>query len=183
MAWAVGLAAASVVGGYLGAVAADTSVPGMIGVVSGLLFAAAVLVAPRHGLVSKAARRMLLRLRIGREDILANLYRVSEGHPPRGDMPAGLVAAVAERQLRRGGLISDGPSLTDAGRHRAREVVAAHRLWETYLDRNLALPVDHLHDPAERLEHYIGPELMREMSDALDRPDADPHGKEIPGAL
>jgi Mn-dependent DtxR family transcriptional regulator len=53
-------------------------------------------------------------------------------------------------------------------------------LWEAYLDENFDLPADHLHEPASHIEHFIGPNLQDKLSESLDRPDRDPHGRPIP---
>jgi manganese/zinc/iron transport system permease protein len=48
------------------------------------------------------------------------------------------------------------------------------------LQKHLNLPADHVHAPAERLEH-VTDEAMREELDAYtDRPQTDPQGKTIP---
>jgi Mn-dependent DtxR family transcriptional regulator len=70
--------------------------------------------------------------------------------------------------------------LTDAGRTAARNLVRAHRLWETYLDTHFDLPRDHLHDAAERMEHFLDPELQAELDAELAGVATDPHGKAIP---
>lgn len=192
---ASGVAVLSAAIGYRGAVALNSSVAGMMAVVAGAQFALAIVLAPRHGLLSRAAHRAGLSLRIAREDVLARLYRAEEANPDR-PVPAelagrwassaagGLVGAIAMRQLRgRGNVEPSGPEtlgLTEPGRAEARELVRAHRLWESYLNENFDLPADHLHDPAERIEHFIGPGLRAELAAALDRPDADPHGRAIP---
>ena len=70
--------------------------------------------------------------------------------------------------------------LTDAGRTAARNLVRAHRLWETYLDTHFDLPRDHLHDAAERMEHFLDPGLQAELDAELAGVSTDPHGKAIP---
>ncbi len=72
--------------------------------------------------------------------------------------------------------------LTDNGRLVARGLIRAHRLWETYLDTHFDLPRDHLHEPAERMEHYLGAELQEELAAELADRAVDPHGKVIPPA-
>ena len=74
------------------------------------------------------------------------------------------------------------PHLTDAGRSAARNLVRAHRLWETYLDTHFDLPRDHLHEAAERMEHFLDPELQAELDAELAGVATDPHGKAIPPA-
>ena len=72
--------------------------------------------------------------------------------------------------------------LTESGRLAARGLIRAHRLWETYLDTHFDLPRDHLHEPAERMEHYLGVELQEELAAELADRAVDPHGKVIPPA-
>jgi Mn-dependent DtxR family transcriptional regulator len=89
----------------------------------------------------------------------------------------------AVRIARLGWLADAGPGrpqLTDAGRSAARNLVRAHRLWETYLDTHFDLPRDHLHEAAERMEHFLDPELQAELDAELAGAATDPHGKVIP---
>jgi Mn-dependent DtxR family transcriptional regulator len=75
---------------------------------------------------------------------------------------------------------ADGIHLTAAGKARAERLVRSHRLWESYMARHLPLPEDHLHETAERVEHYID-DYMRAVMDAeLAAPEQDPHGRQIP---
>ena len=184
--WSVLVAVLSAVLGYAGAVRLNTSVAGMMAVAAGGLFAAAVLFAPRHGVLAKSARRVRLALRIAREDVLAVLYRAEEA-PTRTDLPVPSgplwVRRLAEAQLRRAGAIerrAGGWRLTDAGRAEARELVRTHRLWETFLSTRLALPADHVHAPADRIEHYLDPVLRDRLATELANPTRDPHGRAIP---
>jgi Mn-dependent DtxR family transcriptional regulator len=85
--------------------------------------------------------------------------------------------------LRDGRVAAAGNSLelTPQGRADAREMVRSHRLWETYLVQYLGLPLDHVHEPAHRVEHYIGQEMREELEAEVDAAGRDPHGREIPG--
>lgn len=188
IAWSVAAAVLSAVIGYVVAARLNTSVAGMMAVATGGLFGLAVLFAPRHGVVSQALRRLRLALRIAREDVLAELFRAEETPgrilPPR---PAATVWMqwFAESQLRQWGRIERyGGSwrLTDAGRAEGRELVRTHRLWEMYMSERLALPADHVHDPADRMEHYTGPALRDQLASDLANPDRDPQGRPIPHA-
>jgi Mn-dependent DtxR family transcriptional regulator len=40
----------------------------------------------------------------------------------------------------------------------------AHLAWEAYLQRELKLPSDHVHDAAEWIEHYLEEEKVGEIS-------------------
>jgi Mn-dependent DtxR family transcriptional regulator len=70
--------------------------------------------------------------------------------------------------------------MTDDGRWRAARLVRGHRLWETYLVKNLGLPPDHVHAPADRVEHFIHQPLREELQKELEDTQQDPHGRDIP---
>lgn len=172
----------------------DTSVSGMMAVAAGGLFALAWLLAPRHGWLPLRLRRVALTLRIAEEDLLAELYRRSE----RGEGVAlagvaevsgtrhpGWLRALAARRLRLAGAIEGRggeAALSRRGEVLGRRVVRRHRLWEIYLRDRLALPESHLHEPAHRMEHFLDEELATRLDERLDRPERDPHGREVPGS-
>jgi manganese/zinc/iron transport system permease protein len=190
-------AAASAFLGYVAALTLETSVAGSIAAVAGAQFLLAVVAAPRHGVLARWVSRARLALRIDREDLLGLLYRWEERAraaspaapgPTRADLRRATrkapAAALAFFDLRRRGLVTPGAGgvvrLTDAGRAAAAGVVRSHRLWESYLARHVPLPIDHLHAPSHRAEHFIGPELATRLRDEVGR-DTDPHGTPIPG--
>lgn len=175
--------------GYALAIVTNTNSAGMMAVVAGGLFALAVLLAPRHGLVTRLARQASLTVRIVAQDQLASLYRREESPAPGGalDETAGTSGAarwIARWWLARKGYIHYRPegalALTDAGRLEAKGIVRSHRLWESFLGENFDLPKDHLHEAAHRMEHYIGPELRDEIAAELRDSHHDPHGRAIP---
>lgn len=170
----------------------DASTAGMVAVASGLLFVAALLFGPRYGLVSKLVHRARLQLRIASEDILGLLYRHDEnhGHPAaisaselRSVAVGGFVSRMALWLMSRAGDVTSSPAgfqLTTAGRLKAGGIVAAHRLWETYVAKHFELPDDHLHESAHWVEHFIDPDLRDELFVELRQPTEDPHGRAIP---
>lgn len=94
-----------------------------------------------------------------------------------------MLAQWALRSLvRRGDVRRDGDALrlTDAGRRQATQLVRSHRLWEVYLVEHLGLPLDHVHEPATRMEHFIDERLQRHLAVEVDTTATDPHGREIP---
>lgn len=187
---AVLIALGSAIFGHLSAMAVPAafgfkavSSASMMAVTTGVFFTLAVLFGPRRGLVSKAYHRTALKLRIAREDVLARLYRIDE--QTDRDLPmlplTGLTRRFVLGRLRRDGLINaDALTLTDAGRHRAADLIRTHRLWEAYLDQNADLPPGHVHFSAERLEHATDAALQAELDAEVGRPSVDPHGREIP---
>ncbi|MEE8169747.1 MAG: metal ABC transporter permease, partial [Phycisphaerae bacterium] len=192
MLWiAAAVAALSAMLGVVFAVWLDTSISGMMAVWVGILFGGAVLLSPRHGFISRQLRQWALSMRILREDVLGMLYRWEESKPAaplsalhvRSALRGGFLARLAMRSLGRSGAVAPatngGLKLTPAGQSRARQLVRSHRLWETYLAENRGLPLDHLHDPATRMEHFVSEGLGDRLAEDL-QADKDPHGREIP---
>jgi manganese/zinc/iron transport system permease protein len=188
LAVAIGVLAATL--GYVLGVWLDANLAGMITVTAAGLYGLAVLFSPRHGLISRALHNLAVSMRIVREDLLAMLYRVDEAGQRRLASSEALAAvggrAMARwalRSLVRGGRIEqrDGRlQLTGEGRQDARELVRSHRLWETYLVTQLGMPLDHVHEPAHRVEHYIDEQMREQLEQNLDAAATDPHGRDIP---
>lgn len=184
--WSVVVAIASAILGYLGAVQWNTSIAGMMAVSAGVLFAIAVLFSPKHGIVSQIVRRLRLALRIAREDVLAQLFRAEEKKQieiAHREAPSSRLQWLARRQLhRRGDIIfrDDTWRLTESGRSTAGELIRTHRLWESFMSSQLQLPLNHVHEPADRMEHFTDPALRDLLAQELADPVLDPHGRSIP---
>ena len=185
----VGIAASVL--GYQAAAYWDTNVAGMMTVVVGLLYTSALFFSPRYGIFSKLLRNFKMSLRVLHEDMLAMLYRVEELKSEKQLTASEACEAVGGGWIARWGirgLLRDGRivrsnrflQLTEAGRSAARKLVRSHRLWETYLVQHLGMPLDHVHEPAHRLEHFIDEKLREELASEIDAEGQDPHGREIP---
>jgi manganese/zinc/iron transport system permease protein len=189
LAAAIGVLAAVL--GYEAAIFFDTNISGMMTVAAGCLYALAVLFSPKYGVISRLFRNLQMSLRVFREDLLAMLYRVEELDTSKrlsasdaqiavGGTP---MAKFALNQLLRRGEIAETNSqlnLTTKGREAAKQLVRSHRLWEAYLVKHLGLPLDHVHAPAHRVEHYIGEGTQKRIAAELDLSAQDPHGRAIP---
>jgi manganese/zinc/iron transport system permease protein len=192
MLWAVAIGLVSAVLGYAADRYLHTGVAPMMAVAAGMQFALAVFFAPRHGVASKLLHNLSLAARIVREDILAQLYRGEEKEQARSRpigqclqaAHAGWLGWLVLPQLWRRGQVALVPGweleLTAAGRAAAQSLVRSHRLWESYLEEHFELPLDHLHDAAERVEHFIGPDLQEQLASEVHTADRDPHGRAIP---
>lgn len=77
---------------------------------------------------------------------------------------------------------SYGTRLTSLGVKMALSIVRRHRIWETYLVRELAFGWDEVHEIAEELEHIKNDKLINKLSEILGNPVFDPHGDPIPDA-
>lgn len=76
--------------------------------------------------------------------------------------------------------VGNGVKLSKKGRDYARQVIRAHRLYETYLATKTATPPSDWHKKADRIEHSLGGDLADRLSDKLGHPRFDPHGDPIP---
>lgn len=179
---AIVLAVSGAVFGYLAAWQFDTSAAGMMAVLLGLEYALAVLVSPQDGLLARGYARLSYAWRVRCEDRLAALWRAEEVGGSAAPA-AGLIAQLAQRSLRLQGRVErfgPGDRLTPRGRAEGELIVRSHRLWETWLGQHADLPIDHLHPPAEWIEHHLGARLRQRIEQDLGRDAVDPHGSAIP---
>jgi DtxR family Mn-dependent transcriptional regulator len=127
------------------------------------------------------------------EDYLRAVYKLEEAG--RAVTTTGLAAAVRVapasvtgmlKKLDELGLVERhayrGAKLTDEGRQVALRVTRTHRLLEQYLAETLEIPLEAVHEEADRLEHTISELVGRAIDEALGRPTHDPHGHPIPTA-
>ncbi len=188
IAWSVIFALLSGLGGY----AAATLVPGLFGldavnaagsmtVVAGGLLGLAIVASPRHGVITRLLRRRQLSQRVAIDDLLAALFRATETGAQGTTVDtlktllAGQPVDFALAQTTKAGHVEyqgQHVVLTEQGRAIAGDVVRRHRLWETYLVDQAGLAADHVHAPAEQLEHV---DVVPPSG-----PERDPHGRDIP---
>ena len=160
------------------------------------VFAAAFLFGPRHGVLARWWRQRSRAARIQRENTLKAIYHVLEARNFLGEGVS--LRELAERRreteeevaaqaaaLRTHGLATlhdDGSHIfvTPDGWQRACAIVRNHRLWELYLTNEAHLAADHVHEDAEKIEHLLGEETVRELERRLVNTKQDPHGKTIP---
>lgn len=71
-------------------------------------------------------------------------------------------------------------TVSKAGRLYGAQVKRTHRLYERYLAEKTSYPTSEWHRRAEKMEHYLSPQEVEEMSRRLGNPLFDPHGKPIP---
>ena len=190
-----GLACAfGAIGGVLGVIVSSRggglpTGPLMALSVTGVFLAAAVF-GKRSGWLPVQFRRRRERIRILGEDVLKKLWQREEttGQPAalseaefKQSLPGNINAAFAK--LRAAALVTSGNfkiSLTPSGRKRAASLVRSHRLWERYLTERASYKADHVHDSAERVEHWLDEEGRRRLEERLGSPELDPHGSRIP---
>jgi manganese/zinc/iron transport system permease protein len=180
---------------WMGHADVSASTAGMMATMTGVLFVASWLCAPRHGLARRWMHQAWSAWRVLREDVTGLLYRVEEarGTGQHAVFTVDMISAclqvgtwrvrLALGWLQRQGRVVTGRhgwELTDIGRTEAVKLVRSHRLWESYLHRYLQLPADHVHETAERLEHVTTPAMREKLAATTDQPLTDPHGKSVP---
>jgi len=161
------------------------------------VFGLAFLFAPQHGVLMRWWRRRSRSLRVQRENTLKSIYHVLEARDFKGEGVSAKELAekrretiedvVAQaRELKRNELatLQDDDQtvfLTPDGWQRACAIVRNHRLWELYLTNAAHMPADHVHEDAEKIEHVLGEDVVRQLEKRLNYATHDPHGKLIPG--
>jgi len=146
------------------------------------VFLASLLLAPRRGIVARAAAELRLRAKTAREHLLRTLFELSEPHLPERPVVT-LEQLLAQRAWsrawarwlvwwgqRRGSVerAGGGVRLTEAGLDRATKLVRAHRLWELFLIRGANIAPDHVDRDADAIEHLLTPELVAELEAQLE---------------
>ena len=178
----------SVVGGLYLCVWLDTAGGGAIMVFSTLQFLAALVLAPKYGMLLRWLRQRRTVPQELREDVLGILARKT-GSPVAVEtmqsyMPEAVRLKSSVEQLTGDGLMvrkNDGYVLTKNGAEEANRILRAHRLWETYLD-HIGTPTDELHQRANSLEHLNDQPALDYLAGLLGNPVSDPHGTPIPQA-
>jgi DtxR family Mn-dependent transcriptional regulator len=98
------------------------------------------------------------------------------------DLPRGKVTRLVSDMESQGLLETHGTQLhlTMEGTRWAMHVVRAHRLWERYLVDEARMPLNKIHDVAQKREHSLTEAELNNLEAALGHPTLDPHGDPIP---
>jgi ABC-type Mn2+/Zn2+ transport system permease subunit/Mn-dependent DtxR family transcriptional regulator len=160
------------------------------------VFVVAFLFGPRHGVVMRWWRQRSRSLRVQRENTLKSMYHVLEAREFKGEGVS--LRELSERrretieearqqvaELRRHGFVTlheegNMAFFTPPGWQLACAIVRNHRLWELYLTNAAQIAADHVHEDAEKIEHVLGEEVVRELERRLEYATTDPHGRRIP---
>jgi manganese/zinc/iron transport system permease protein len=165
--------------GYWLASFLNSSIAGSITVVMGIIFLISFIFAPEQGLFSKLFHRWNLSLKMSEDHILLHMTRAKDKNQQytftrsvliKAGSTARFVSAITLYNLIRKKYISytnEVYSPTRKGYDVGMELLQKHRLWEAYLS-NLGMPEDHLHAPADDLEHFIDDDLKKELQSQVD---------------
>lgn len=177
----------STVLGLFLAILYDTTPGPAMAVVAAALFLLAAFLSPTKGLVFRYFQKRKLKAKIHLEDVLKESFKLEQ----KGQLTLATLSGKLgfnKRELNRliatlrtqGNMAKHTIALTESGREAAGKLTRAHRLWETYLVKEVGLNDDQIHEDAERLEHLLSEELLDEVDAHLGFPQRDPHGSLIP---
>jgi manganese/zinc/iron transport system permease protein len=156
----------------------NTSASGAIGVAGFSLFLVSWMLAPRRGVLTQWKTRHRLRQTIAEENVVKAVHELAPGlggNSPASvgsarvmellQMSAGAFGRTVRRTVAKGWATAGGDrlTLTPVGHRRAETLSHAHELWEQYLAKEVGVAADHLHDPAEWVEHYLTDERIAEL--------------------
>ncbi|MEM7672769.1 MAG: iron chelate uptake ABC transporter family permease subunit [Verrucomicrobiota bacterium] len=170
------------------------------------IFSIAFLFGPRYGWIPRYFKRLQRTQRIRDENLLRSIYLIRERsafqHPHITlteladhrnenilEQSAGVQSLIKNRLAffdpteSHSARVIPGERqllLTAEGALRSCQLVRNHRLWELYLTHVANYATDHVHDDADRIEHLLGEDTVRELEKRLNHPQRDPHGKLIP---
>jgi len=189
LAIAAGVGILSAVTGLILAVYFNTTPGPAMVLMATLFYLLSVFFAPQKGLLFRFLHKRKTQLKIQLEDTLKQSLKLHERTQLTMENlinRLGFDAARVKKHIntlkQSGFLTLSGSALviTDTGIAEATKLVRAHRLWETFLVKNLGLSEEQIHEEAEKYEHILTEDLIDEMEADLDYPAADPHGSPIP---
>jgi Mn-dependent DtxR family transcriptional regulator len=155
-------------------------------VVATSIYLIAALFAPEKGLIARYRASRVQQLKIEMEDMVKAAFKLEQFTLEQLGSQLGFNASKARRlvaRLKAARLmtVSDGVlELTDEGVERAKGLIRAHRLWESYLVSEVGLTSEQIHEDAEQLEHHLSDDILDEVDRMLGYPTLDPHGSPIP---
>jgi manganese/zinc/iron transport system permease protein len=156
----------------------NTSAAGGISVAGFVLFLASWLLAPHHGLLVRMRQRRQLAKVMAIENLVKTIDEIAPhaGAAAAGErvadelrMPEAMLRRTIDAGQRAGLLerIGTGLRLSERGQRRAGTLRRAHELWEQYLQHEVGLEADHVHDAAEWIEHHLSEEKLDRIDEIL----------------
>ncbi|MGD9308760.1 MAG: iron chelate uptake ABC transporter family permease subunit [Desulfosarcina sp.] len=196
MLWLSGLFGA--LSGFLGsgvsALMANLPAGAVIVLSASLFFLVSLIFGSSRGLLRLLIDRLHLNRKIMNENLLRDLHEWREAVPADTTDDPDVEQLLARRAWATGSLrrtvkrlqrlqmlspsSGQGLHLTNAGWQAAQEVVRRHRLWETYLITHADVAPGVVDLSADRIEHVLDPDLIRQLEKAL----ADETGRALPSS-
>lgn len=185
MLWLSGMfgAMSGFLGSGISALMANLPAGAVIVLTASLFFVVSLVFGSARGLLRMGMGRVALRRKIRDENLLRDLHEWSEtasngdiNGPSRRQLmtrrawsPSALRHTVSRLRRQRLLRLDAGQTirLTGPGRKAAQEVVRRHRLWETYLITHADVAPGMVDLSADRIEHVLEPDLIRQLEATL----------------
>jgi len=185
-------AASGWLGASMSALIPNLAAGAIIVLTAASLFVASMIAGPARGVVARLRRRAKLNRRVGRQHLLRAAFELLEpDHAEsrrastfRND-PVSFRALLERRSWTAGRLRDlirqadredhvewfDGERLllSEAGFGEAARVTRNHRLWEMFLVTHADIAPSHVDRDADMVEHVLGPQMVRQLEQALRR--------------
>jgi manganese/zinc/iron transport system permease protein len=186
-----------IVGTLLSAERSDLPAGAIIVLTGTAVFLISMLSAPQRGMIARLWRLARLRRMTARENLLRNLYELSERDvltrptvtvkalARRRDWPLHYTERLVRRCMAWGDVERTelgAVRLTEDGLRRAADVVRSHRLWELYLIDQASIAEDHVDRDADTIEHFLPANVVAQLEARLDEAGRWPKGSALPPA-
>lgn len=132
-----------------------------------------LIIAPRRGLLARLVQNARFTWKCRTENVIKAIYKREKLEQRT------FSTVISLKILRLMGMVK-GEKLTKKGEQTALQIIRLHRLFELYLTEQVGLDKDNVHAIAEDAEHYITPEIEKEIDEELNFPENDPHRQPIP---
>ncbi|MGA0368988.1 MAG: iron chelate uptake ABC transporter family permease subunit [Kiritimatiellia bacterium] len=165
----------------------------VIVLVSGFFFVLSLVFGTSRGVFKQKRRQWRMRRRVGRQHLLRAVFEIQEADALPGNSPVSMkelshkrswsrkrlqqLISAARREDHIEEIEGDRLQLSESGFAEAARYTRNHRLWELYLIRFADVAAGHVDRDADRVEHVLGPDLVRQLEEGLD---ASLHGMKLP---
>lgn len=161
----------------------------VIVLVAALVFLFSMLFGSARGVLLRLLAHKRLRRKVGRQHLLRAMYEILEKQSvrPEGELPENQPVNLNEIKEKRSWstrgfqqliaqarkedhvevLTGQRLRLSESGFGEAARITRNHRLWETYLITHADIAPQHVDRDADRVEHVLGPELVRKLEQKL----------------
>jgi len=178
-------------GSSISALTPNLSAGALIVLMAALVFLFSMFFGKARGVLVRLRAHQRLHRKVGRQHLLRALYELLEEQSGNrmGELPANDPVPVSSLQAKRSWTPSqlrrllrqaqkedhvelsgeETVRLSEPGFGEAARTTRNHRLWETYLITHADVAPQHVDRDADRVEHVLGPELVRQLEEKLAR--------------
>jgi manganese/zinc/iron transport system permease protein len=169
-------------GTYISATASKIPTGPVLVLAITIIFLISAVLAPKRGIIARWRKHKQNQIRENIQHILRAYYEINE-QKTKSDtisfelitrhlrMPLPRTRVIIKKMQKKGLLTINGDQilLTEKGKAESLFVIKSHRLWEHYLLFRSVLNEDHVHQPADDIEHIITPEILNKLEELLQK--------------